>query len=112
MLELSKSLMKVNLTKVDGMTESEVVVPTLMSNLSASSTNDGAMVVYQTEDVHKNGSTTITSKYRLRAWITPEFDASNTDNTYQYKFRVNINSHVETLKPIKYLKKNSKWSHE
>ena len=94
---LSKSLIKVNLVKVDGMAENEVVVPTLISGLSASNLNTGASIVYQTSDTHKNGNTTITSKYRLRAWITTGFDASNADETYQYKFRVNVNSNMDAL---------------
>ena len=93
---LSKSLIKVNLVKVDGMAENEVVVPTLISGLATSNLNTGASVVYQASDTHKNGSTTITSKYRLRAWITTGFDASN-EETYQYKFRVNVNSNMDAL---------------
>ena len=90
MVALPKSAIKVSLAMVDGTVETEVVSPTLISNLATG-------VVYQTEDVHRQGSTAIANKYRLRAWISSDFDMSTTQDTYQYKFRVNVNSNMPAL---------------
>ena len=94
---LEKDAIRVHLTKVDGITENEVVLPTLMSDLKLSELSSGGLVVYQAEDVHKNANTEIISKYRLRAWVDAGFDITGVNTAYQYKFRVNINSNVKPI---------------
>ena len=94
--QLTKSFVKVNLVKVDGTTETEVVTPTLLSNMSASALREGAASVYKTSDTHKNNSAAKVTTYRLRAWLDKSFDATSEDS-YQYKFSVNVNSQVNAV---------------
>ena len=94
--QLTKSFVKVNLVKVDGATETEVVTPTLLSNMMTSTLREGATRVYKTSDTHKNNSAVKVTTYRLRAWLDKTFDITD-DERYQYKFSVNVNSQVNAV---------------
>ncbi len=54
-------------------------------------------VLYSANHVHEYGTDSITTNYRLRAWVDYDTDASNWSETnrYEYKFRVNINGDVK-----------------
>lgn len=97
MSPLQKDAIRIYLTKVNENVETSLMEPTLISSLKASDLVSGSSIVYQVEDVHKNGSTIITSKYRLRAWLDSAFDVTNLRESYQYKFRININSNVKPV---------------
>ena len=98
MTQLPKSKIKVNLVSVSGTTETEVLSPTLITELESSSLRDGSTKVYNTSDTHKNNNASITTKYRLRAWVDKDYLINNGDtNVYQYKFRVNVNSQVNVI---------------
>ena len=96
--KVEKYFVKLNLVKVSGTTEEEVLAPTKITGLTSSSLRENATKVYETSDTHKNGSSTITTKYRLRAWLDKDYAITNKNTTtYQYKFRVNVNSEVNAL---------------
>ena len=96
---LSTFDIKVYLTKVVGGVEEEVVAPVTISDIFMSGNIvNPSPSLYTTSDIHRNAGSEITTTYRLRAWIDESVDASKySDATYQYKFRVNINSHVTVV---------------
>ena len=91
MLQIPENKLKVHLVKVVSAAEEEVVGPTLISSLSASTIEAANTKLYNTEDKHSNAGSAITTVYRLRAWIDESMDVTGND-AYQYKFTVNINS--------------------
>ena len=96
--ELAKYFIKLNLSTVEGNVETEVLQPTTMTNLNLSALRENATKVYEARDVHKNGSDTKTTTYRLRAWLDKNYAVENKVETkYQYKFRVNVNSTVNAV---------------
>ena len=99
MSSLSTSDIKVYLTKVVGGAEEEVVAPAILSDiLYAAGDLLSVSPLYVTSDIHRNAGSEMTTTYRLRAWIDESVDASKySDATYQYKFRVNVNSHVTVV---------------
>ena len=96
---LSTSDIKVYLTKVVGGVEEEVVAPAILSDiLYAAGDLLSVSPLYATSDIHRNAGSEMTTTYRLRAWIDESVDANKySDATYQYKFRVNVNSHVTVV---------------
>ncbi len=91
---LTDENIKVYLTKVENGKEISVVSPIKVSDLGNSLYRTNATKIAYKLNAHKNGNETITTTYRLRAWIDYDTDISNWDNNdvYQYKFTVNINS--------------------
>ncbi len=90
---LESSQIKVYL---ENTTTNNVVRPvTLISDLETSINNENDKMVYYTSHTHSYGVNTITTNYRLRAWIDYNVDSSSWNETtkYQYKFRININSY-------------------
>ncbi len=87
MTALTDSQVKVYLEDGAG---TQLVAPTLISNL----TN---YQLYTKTDAHTASTQKITSKYKLRAWIDGQVDASNwTSSTrYQYKFKVTVSESGE-----------------
>lgn len=85
------------MTKVESGIETVVLQPTLISSLALDGENN--YIALAASNTHKNGSESVTTTYRLRAWIDYELEASNftKDNRYQYKFNVNINSKVNAI---------------
>ena len=92
--QLQEENIKVYLTKVEDGKEVGVIAPTKISELGNSLYRENATKLAYKLNAHKNGNETITTKYRLRAWIDYDTDITNwsEDNKYQYKFTVNINS--------------------
>ena len=90
---LTNDKIKMYLTEVEGEKEIDHTIPTLVSLFEPSLyKNEGIKVGFNLH-FHINGNETITTKYRLRAWIDKDVDVSdwNTANKYQYKFKVNVN---------------------
>ena len=96
MSALPKNAIKINLVKVNNNVEENIIDPILISDLSTSNLRNGATKVYDKIDIHKNNSAAQTTTYRLRAWIDEQFLIDG-NNTYQYKFTVNVNSQVNVL---------------
>ncbi len=83
---LSDSEIKVYLTKVEGGTETVVVEPTTIDQVSN-------YILNNHEDIFSNNKAEVVTSYRLRSWIDESVDTSKfNDKKYSYKFRVNINS--------------------
>lgn len=84
---------KVYLTKVENGKEIMVTAPTLISSLKNSDYLANSKEVAYNLNSHHNNNGSVTTTYRLRAWII--IDNSITDWTttgqYQYKFKVNVN---------------------
>ena len=91
---LPEENIKVYLTKVEDGQEVAVTPPIKISELGNSIYRENATKLAYKLNLHKNGNETISTTYRLRAWIDFDTDASTWDGTitYQYKFTVNINS--------------------
>ncbi len=77
----------------------QIVEPTLIYSLPVSTFNSNQKVLFLTKHTHISEESSITTNYRLRAWLDYETDASYFNETnYQYKFRVNINSDSSNIK--------------
>ena len=90
---LTSNQIKMYLTEVEGEKEVVNTLPTLVSNLEDSLyKNEGTKVGFNLH-LHRNGNKTVTTKYRLRAWVDYNVDVSDWDTAgkYEYKFRVNVN---------------------
>ena len=90
---LTNDKIKMYLTEVDGNTENTHTNPTLVSYFEPSLYKDGQIKVGFNLHLHRNGNESVTTKYRLRAWLDYDTDVSDWDtaNKYQYKFKVNVN---------------------
>ena len=90
---LTNDKIKMYLSEVEGDTENTHTVPTFVSYFEPSLYKDGQIKVGFNLHLHRNGNETVTTKYRLRAWIDNDVDVSDWDtaNKYQYKFKVNVN---------------------
>ena len=92
--ELQDNQVKIYLTRLDGVSEIDVLNPTLVSNLKQSDYDSNGYKVYDGSDAHSNNSDSKTTKYRIRFWVDENVDVSNwaTTNEYEYKFKVNVNA--------------------
>ena len=97
MTKLTKEQVKVYLTKVVNGVETEVIRPRKLSSFTT--TDNGNAILYKTYDTHKNAGSSITTTYRLRAWVNYDMDINlfNGTTQYQYKFNVNINAKTNIL---------------
>ena len=83
---LSDSEIKVYLTKVEGGTETVVVQPTTIDQISN-------YILSSEDEVFSNNKAEVITSYRLRAWIDSKVDTNKlSEKKYSYKFRVNVNS--------------------
>ena len=90
---LTSDQIKMYLTEVEGGIERLYTGPSLVSTLEPSVyKNIGTKVGFDIHS-HFNGIETVTTKYRLRAWVDYDVDVSDWDtaNKYEYKFKVNVN---------------------
>ena len=93
---LSDSEIKVYLTKVEGGTETVVVEPTTIAQISN-------YILSSQDEVFSNNKAEVITSYRLRAWIDSKVDTNKlSEKKYSYKFRVNVNSGniTSSSKPI------------
>ena len=97
-IAFANSDIKIHLAEVISGSETEVTGATLISSLASSTLNTGSFVVFSTSDLHKNNSVATVRTYRLRAWIRNDFNTLLLeDDTYEYRFIVNVNAHVSPL---------------
>ena len=83
---LNDSEIKVYLTKVEGGTETVVVEPTTIDQISN-------YILSSQDEVFSNNKAEVITSYRLRAWIDESVDTSKfNERQYSYRFRVNVNS--------------------
>ncbi len=83
---LSDSEIKVYLAKVEGGTETVVVEPTTIDQISN-------YILSSQDEVFSNNKAEVITSYRLRAWIDSKVDTNKLSaKKYSYKFRVNVNS--------------------
>mgnify|MGYP004701759783 CR=1 FL=1 len=92
---LSDSEIKVYLTKVEGGTETVVVEPTTIDQISN-------YILSSQDEVFSNNKAEVITSYRLRAWIDSKVDTNKLSaKKYSYKFRVNVNSgNITSSKPV------------
>ena len=90
---LTNDKIKMYVTEVEGEKELDHTVPTLVSYFEPSLYKNGQIKVGFNLHLHRNGNETVTTKYRLRAWIDYDTDVSDWDTAgeFVYKFRVNVN---------------------
>ena len=83
---LNDNEIKVYLTKVEGGTETVVVEPTTIDQISN-------YILSSQDEVFSNNKAEVITSYRLRAWIDESVDTSKfNERQYSYRFRVNVNS--------------------
>ncbi len=89
---LKDNQVKIYLENVD---TNKVIKNDLISNLDG----DTIKTLYTTKHKHQYGTNSVTTNYRLRAWIDYEIDASNWNSTnkYEYKFRINVNADIDNV---------------
>ena len=103
---LTKDQIKFYLTKVENNSETQVLEPTLGSNLKSYGTSESDLFLYKASFDFTEENNTFSDTYRLRGWIshdalvevTPEINSSNgtqdiTVNSLSYKFKVNVSNH-------------------
>ena len=97
---LADNQIKLYLVAFDGDGETQVMAPTLVSNIITSGTSgtltfDRDKTNYLTHN-HSTVNSSITQKYRLKMWIADTVDASSwtTSTKYQYKLRINTSGQL------------------
>ncbi len=96
--EIPENYIKLYLTKVENTKETKLVED-FLDNFGTSSFGGSAKAIHNQINVHRNGNDEITTKYRLRAWISTsvEIPESFLASKHQFKFAVNINSTSEAV---------------
>ena len=94
---LTNDKIKMYVTEVEGEKEIDHTIPTFVSYFEPSLYKDGQIKVGFNLHLHRNGNETVTTKYRLRAWIDEDVDVSNwnTLGEFVYKFKVNVNGEAK-----------------
>ena len=89
---LKNDEIKVYLTKIENGTETVVVEPITIDKLNQ-------YVLKSQKETFSNNKVEVITSYRLRAWIDKNVDTSKINKEkYSYKFRININNEVESVK--------------
>ena len=102
---LTRDQIKFYLTKVENNSETQVLEPTLGSNLKSYGTNENDLFLYKASFDFTKENNTFSDTYRLRGWIShdakievdPDINSSdgNQDITVEslsYKFKVNVST--------------------
>ena len=102
---LTRDQIKFYLTKVENNSETQVLEPTLGSNLKSYGTNEDALFLYKASFDFTETNNTFNDMYRLRGWIshdvlvevTPDINSSGgtqdiTVDSLSYKFKVNVST--------------------
>ena len=102
---LTKDKIKFYLTKVENNSETQVLEPTLGSNLKSYGTNESDLFLYKASFDFTEANNTFSDTYRLRGWIshdakievTPDINSSDgtqdiTVESLSYKFKVNVST--------------------
>ena len=93
---LPDNAVKVYLTDMDADADSQVLAPTLVSDLDTVAAGDVAGAT-EGDYVLRRGTFTITTtnKYRLRMWVADTYEVPNTNTASVYKLRVNVSGQAE-----------------
>ena len=93
---LPDNAVKVYLTDMDADADSQVLAPTLVSDLDTVAAGDVAGAT-EGDYVLRRGTfkTTTTNKYRLRMWVADTYEVPNTNTASVYKLRVNVSGQAE-----------------
>ena len=102
---LTRDKIKFYLTKVENNSETQVLEPTLGSNLKSYGTNESDLFLYKASFDFTEANNTFSDTYRLRGWIshdakievTPDINSSDgtqdiTVESLSYKFKVNVST--------------------
>ena len=102
---LTRDQIKFYLTKVENNSETQVLEPTLGSNLKSYGTNENDLFLYKASFDFTEENNTFSDTYRLRGWIShdakievdPDINSSNgtqdiTVEALSYKFKVNVST--------------------
>ena len=102
---LTRDMIKFYLTKVENNSETQVLEPTLGSNLKSYGTNENDLFLYKASFDFTEDNNTFNDTYRLRGWIShdakievePDVNSNNgtqdiTVNSLSYKFKVNVST--------------------
>ncbi len=102
---LTRDQIKFYLTKVENNSETQVLEPTLGSNLKNYGTNENDLFLYKASFDFTKENNTFSDTYRLRGWIShdvkievdPDINSSNgtqdiTVDSLSYKFKVNVST--------------------
>ena len=102
---LTRDQIKFYLTKVENNSETQVLEPTLGSNLKSYGTNENDLFLYKASFDFTEDNNTFNDTYRLRGWIShdakievePDVNSNNgtqdiTVNSLSYKFKVNVST--------------------
>ena len=95
-IPLSDNQIKLYLVAFDDNGETQVMAPTLVSNIITSGTSgtltfDSDKRSYLTHN-HSSVNSTLSQKYRLRMWIADSVDAKDWDQTTKYQYRLKVNT--------------------
>ena len=89
---LSNNEVKVYLTKIENGVETEVITPTTIDKLNN-------YILKSQEETFSNNKGEVTTSYRIRAWIDYNVNPDKfNNNSYSYKFRVNVNNEDAPVK--------------
>ena len=102
---LTRDKIKFYLTKVENNSETQVLEPTLGSNLKSYGTNENDLFLYKASFYFTEDDNTFSDTYRLRGWIShdakievdPDINSNNgtqdiTVESLSYKFKVNVST--------------------
>ena len=102
---LTRDKIKFYLTKVENNSETQVLEPTLGSNLKSYGTNENDLFLYKASFYFTEDDNTFSDTYRLRGWIShdakievdPDINSSDgtqdiTIDSLSYKFKVNVST--------------------
>ena len=102
---LTKDKIKFYLTKVENNSETQVLEPTLGSNLKSYGTNENDLFLYKASFYFTEDDNTFSDTYHLRGWIShdakievdPDINSNNgtqdiTVESLSYKFKVNVST--------------------
>ena len=93
---LPDNAVKVYLTDMDADADTQVLAPTLVSELDAVEAGDQAGASEGEYVLHRGTfTTTTTNMYRLRMWVADTYDVPNTNTASVYKLRVNVYGQAE-----------------
>ena len=89
---------KIKIYVINTDTHEVVLGPTLISQITDISQKDNSKVLFKKTNIHKEGQGSITTSYKLIAWLDKSYVINNNDSkSYQYKFKINVNASSASL---------------
>lgn len=100
-IDQGKELLPENMIRIyliNNDTKRVLLGPVPLSEVDNSIVYTDSKSLLQTINTHKEGEGPITTSYKLIAWLDKDFVIeNNSEKSYQYKFKININSNVKSL---------------